>query len=642
MVALVAVGLSRRWFSCIAPPGGMHDTRVELLAGSGMKPGRGFIAELRRRNVIRMAGLYLVGAWLVTQVAGTVLPMFGAPEWIARSVVLLLAIGFVPALVFAWIFELTPDGLKRDANVPAHESTAPQTARRMDRAIIVVLVLAVGYFGFDKFVLAPQRDAALVTSTRQQLRLDSAASLATAIDKSIAVLPLANESDNKDDRYFSDGLSEDLITTLSQFSGLKVISRDSSFRFRDLKADSAVIGRRLGVAHLLEGSVRRAGDTLRISIALVNAADGRTLWAQRYDRPYKDIFALQDEITHAVAAALSSRLLQNANPQVQGMRPSSGNLDAYDALLQGNYERELRTEQGARRSFQYYDRAIALDPRYAQAYAQRSIAGIDLASNYLISTTTPLIDAARSDANTAVALAPGLAIAHIALGRVLEWGDVNVPAAEVEYRKAVLLAPDASEPMRYLGFYLADLGRVDEAIALVRQSLRLDPLNARGHLNLGRLLWVAGQYDAAEQSIRQSVALQPGAARGHYRIALVEISRGDAEAALREARLEPPGATRNMAVALALQIGNDHAAADAALRDLQAHPGGYELVIAWIYALRKEPNAMFVWLDRAWAVRAAGMPQLLFDPFVLVYKDDPRFASLCRKIGLPVPGQKAA
>jgi TolB-like protein/Flp pilus assembly protein TadD len=599
------------------------------------------IAELKRRNVIRMAGLYLAGAWLVIEVTGTIVPMLGAPGWIGRTLLSVVAIGFIPALIFAWVFEFTPEGLKREVDVDRHESIAPQTGKRMDRAIIVVLLLGLGYLVIDKFVFGPRRDAALVVSTRQaDSRKVAAAPEVNA--RSIAVLPLANESDNKDDRYFSDGLSEDLITTLSQFSGLKVISRDSSFRFRDLRADSAVIGRRLGVAHLLEGSVRRAGDTLRISIALVNAADGRTLWAQRYDRPYKDIFALQDEITHAVAAALSSRLLQNANPQVQGMRPSSGNLDAYDALLQGNYERELRTEQGARRSFQYYDRAIALDPRYAQAYAQRSIAGIDLASNYLISTTTPLIDAARSDANTAVALAPGLAIAHIALGRVLEWGDVNVPAAEVEYRKAVLLAPDASEPMRYLGFYLADLGRVDEAIALVRQSLRLDPLNARGHLNLGRLLWVAGQYDAAEQSIRQSVALQPGAARGHYRIALVEISRGDAEAALREARLEPPGATRNMAVALALQIGNDHAAADAALRDLQAHPGGYELVIAWIYALRKEPNAMFVWLDRAWAVRAAGMPQLLFDPFVLVYKDDPRFASLCRKIGLPVPGQKAA
>jgi hypothetical protein len=200
-----------------------------------------FFAELGRRNVIRMAGLYLVGAWLITQVCATVLPMFGAPEWLPRCIVILLAIGFVPALVFSWVFELTPEGLKREVEVAPHASIAPQTGRRMDRAIIVVLLLALGYFAFDKFVLAQRREAAAVAAAK--IVAEHKATVAEAVnDKSIAVIPLANGG-GEGQQFFSDGLSEALIIALSQFDGLKVIGRNSSFQFRDTKDNSAAIGR---------------------------------------------------------------------------------------------------------------------------------------------------------------------------------------------------------------------------------------------------------------------------------------------------------------------------------------------------------------------------------------------------------------
>ena len=278
-----------------------------------------FFAELKRRNVVRMAGLYLVGAWLLTQVAGTVLPMFGAPDWLPRSIVILLAIGFLPALIFSWVFELTPEGLKRDAEVAPEKSIAPQTARRMDRMIIVVLLLALAYFAFDKFVLGPRRAGAPNEST-------SSVSL-----KSIAVLPFVNTSGDAANEYFSDGLSEELIAVLVKIPGLKIIGRSSSFLFKGKSEDSRAIGQKLGVAHLLEGSVRKQGERVRIVAELISAADGRALWTDTYDRELKDVFAVQSEIATAVTDQLKIKLL--GAPARSDAAPSNNDLAQSNAVL---------------------------------------------------------------------------------------------------------------------------------------------------------------------------------------------------------------------------------------------------------------------------------------------------------------------
>src|SRR5947207_9312132 len=219
---------------------------------------RNFFAELKRRNVVRMAGLYLVGAWLLVQVAGTVLPMFGAPDWLPRTVVILLAIGFLPALMLSWVFELTPQGLKRDEDVPSEQSIAPQTARRMDRMIIAVLVLALGYFVFDKFVLAPGR----VSSTN-----DSSSGVNA---KSIAVLPFENLSEDKANAYFAEGMQDEILTRLAKIADLKVISRTSTQHYKSSPDDLPQIARQLGVTHVLEGSVQKAGDAVRVNVQLIN------------------------------------------------------------------------------------------------------------------------------------------------------------------------------------------------------------------------------------------------------------------------------------------------------------------------------------------------------------------------------------
>ena len=286
------------------------------------------MAELKRRNVIRVAGLYLVGAWLLTQVAGTVLPMFGAPDWLPRSVVILLAVAFGPALVLSWLFELTPHGLKRDEDIRPEESIAPQTARRMNRMIIAVLVLALAYFGFDKFVLTPRRDAALVAATEKSFAArTSGGSKSAANTKSVAVLAFANLSDDKGSEYFSDGISEELLTVLQKIPGLHVAARTSAFSFKGKNATAQEIGQKLGVAHLVEGSVRKAGDIVRIAARLTQADTGEQLWSENYTRNLKDVFAVQTELAQTIVGQLSGQLTEGAGGQggdssaVTGGRP---------------------------------------------------------------------------------------------------------------------------------------------------------------------------------------------------------------------------------------------------------------------------------------------------------------------------------
>src|SRR3982074_2545337 len=262
-----------------------------------------FFSELKRRNVIRFAGLYLVGAWLLTQVASTVLPMFGAPDWLPRTVVILLAIGFLPALIFSWIFEMTPEGLKRDEDVPPEESIAPQTARRMNRMIIAVLVLALGYFVFDKFALAPRRQSA-----QEQTESEPNESKSTANAKSIAVLPFDNLSRDPDNAFFAEGVQDEILTRLARIADLKVISRTSTQRFKNAPSDLREIAKQLGVMHIVEGSVQKANDQVRVNVQLINALSDAHLWADTYDRRLIDIFSVESEIAKTIADTLQAKL----------------------------------------------------------------------------------------------------------------------------------------------------------------------------------------------------------------------------------------------------------------------------------------------------------------------------------------------
>ncbi|HKT41247.1 MAG TPA: hypothetical protein VJQ86_02730, partial [Rhodanobacteraceae bacterium] len=541
-----------------------------------------------------------------------------------------LVLGFVVALVLAWYH----------GERGAQRVSGPEL-------LLIALALAIGggllwHFGKARSPAAPMKVATAAAARGMgEARRNPwpiAARLIPA--KSIAVLPFLNESGNKDQRYFSDGLSEDLITALSQFAGLKVISRDSSFQFRDSKDGSRIIGEKLGVAHLLEGSVQREGDEVRISATLVNAADGSTLWSRHYDRPYKDLFALQDAITKSVADALQAKLLSTPGAVVQSDRPPSGDLDAYTAFLRGQAAMVLGDLCGGKSgAMDDFRKAARLDPRYALAYARMAECWVGA----FRTTHTPaegLQEAAQARAaiRTALALEPGLAAARVVHGFVLYNLDFDWYGAESEYRRALQLAPNDPAAKGGLANVLATLGQIRSAIDLQRAALKLNPRNAFGWMALGSMLVGSGQFDAAEQACHTSLALAKGVGFCDWQLVVIEVLRGNAQRAMSLAREVPSqGGWQSLAIAAAAQIGSNRADADTALQQAIAENanenGNYQ--IAELYALRRDPDHMFEYLDYAWEQRDSGISLLLQDPLVLRYKNDPRFAAFCKKVGLP-------
>jgi len=460
-------------------------------------------------------------------------------------------------------------------------------------------------------------------------------------EKSIAVLPMTNSTGDPANEYFSDGMSEEFISTLSRLRELKVIGRTSSFQFKGKTDDSKTIGEKLGVYYLLEGSVRKSADRMRIAVALVKAGDGANVWSETYDRELKDIFAVQSEIAGAVAKELKVALLGNNGQTAQlttAATPSNQNVEAYNALLQGNFYRNRRTAEDYRKAIGYYEEAIRLDPRYALAYARLSVVAGNLVSNFVSLATKEgqeAIAKARASAKTALALDPNLAEAHSAQGLVLMSVDFNFAGAEAEYRRALELAPQNLVATANLAILTSEFGRLDEAVALQQQVIALDPLRSASHFNLAIYLTALGRYDEAEAALHKAIALQPQSAQTYYHLAVIQILRGNSGAAVELAKQETDPFWRTYALALAQFANGQRAEADAALKKLideNADEGGSQ--IAEVYALRKEPEKMFEWLEHGWATQDAGVTGLLFNPFLRAYKDDPRFIAFAQKIGV--------
>ena len=575
-----------------------------------------------------MAGLYLVAAWLVTQVAGTLLPMFDAPAWIARAVVIALAIGFLPALVFAWVFELTPEGLKRDSDVPESQSIAPQVAHRLDRAIIVILLLALGYFAFDKFVLAPRRDAALVAQAGQAQAQAQAKVATTAVDsRSIAVLPFVDMSQARDQEYFSDGLSEELLDKLAKVPQLKVIARTSSFSFKGSNLDIAQIAHRLSVATILEGSVRKSGNTLRITAQLIRASDSSHLWSDTYDRELTDVFKVQDEIAGAVVAALKLKLLSPATDAAR----QTDNMQAYEHYLLGNEFMAVGSIQSYREASEEYRRASGLDPSYVAAVVGRANALGTVAD---LTASAEAADLAMGMADHAIDMAPGdpgalSARAWMRAQFLWDW-----KGARSDYEAALRADPNAIDAMRRYAWLLATLGQLPEAIALVRQVRERDPLGTDALWTLGLMLNGAGQAAEAARLMRESGKANTSE---YVSLVLVEalILSGHAADVEAEMRVAPKDA-RVLGAALAGHALGDADASRRALDELEArYAAGMAYQIADVHAFRGEADAAFQWLDTAYAQHDGGLATIKYDPFLKPLRGDPRYAAMLRKLGLP-------
>jgi serine/threonine-protein kinase len=419
---------------------------------------------------------------------------------------------------------------------------------------------------------------------------------------------------------------------------LKVIGRTSSFQFKGKTVDSKTVGEKLGVHYLLEGSVRKSADRVRIAVALTKADDGANVWSDTYDRELKDIFALQSEIAGAVAKELKVALLgSNGHPAqlAATATPSSQNVDAYNAQLQGTFYANRSTEDDFRKAIGYFEEAIRLDPGYALAYGGLSTAALNLANQLVPADREGLLAKARSSADKAVELDPNLGPAHAAKASILLNIDFDFTAAEAEYRRALDLAPQNPAVLSSFGNLLARLGRLDEAVALLQRALALDPLRGNSHSSVALYLVALGRYDEAEAATRKAIEIQPKAHGNYRRLAELNILRGKPDAAVESAKEVPDPFWRTYALALACFANGQRAEADAALKKLideNADDSGCQ--IAAVYALRKEPDKMFKWLEHAWATHDVGVTYMLSDPFLLAYKNDPRFIAFAQKIGV--------
>jgi TolB-like protein/Tfp pilus assembly protein PilF len=434
-----------------------------------------FFGELKRRNVIRMAGLYLVGAWLIVQVAGTVLPMFGAPEWLPRTIVILLAIGFVPAVIFSWVFELTPEGLKREEDVTRDRSITPQTGRRMDRMIIVVLVLALGYFAFDKFVLTPRREAALVSSAVPN------ESWSVVNAKSIAVLPFDNLSSDKENAYFTDGVQDEILTHLAKVADLKVISRMSVMQYKSgVARNLRKISEELGVAHVVEGSVQRAGNKVRVNAQLIDARNDRHEWAENYDRPIDDVFAIQSEIAKAIADQLQARLSPaEKNTIEQGPTTDVIAFEQYSkakTLMLVAVGGGGAQDRAFREAVDLLKSAIARDPAFHAAVCQLVLAN-DLLYAQGHDHTPQRLSAAEEALKKAAELRPDSAETHLARAQHLYYAlrDYNGALSELDLARQGL--PNDPRVIALTGYILRRQGKLEEGVRALQQAASLDPRN---------------------------------------------------------------------------------------------------------------------------------------------------------------------
>ena len=467
-----------------------------------------FYSELKRRNVFRMAIAYLAGSWLLVEVSQTLFPIYGLSDDAVRIVVVVLTIGFPLMMILSWVFELTPEGIRFEKNIDPAASITVRTGKKLDRIIIALLTIALGYFAFDKFVMEPGRVSKLLEETARQVR--SEALVESYGDKSIAVLPFVNMSPDPVQEYFSDGISEELLNLLAQIPGLRVISRSSAFSFKGKSISIPEVAKQLNVAHILEGSVRSFGNRVRITAQLVEAHSDSHVWSQSYDRELGDILAVQGEIAAAISKALKLSLMPDAQQASRSTAREAVKPTAYDAYLRARELIHLRGKENLEQAVKLLERSLRLEDNFAPAHAQLAIATtllVDHPSAYgalsleeVKRSALPHLDRAQElDPNSAEAYGGRALLAHFS-------SDLD---SMVEYaRRSLASNPSQIDAMNWLYAGLLARGSYEEADAVLEQMLEIDPLTIIGRLNyIGWLSSVGRVEDAhamADQLLEQS------------------------------------------------------------------------------------------------------------------------------------------
>jgi TolB-like protein/Flp pilus assembly protein TadD len=577
-----------------------------------------FFAELRRRNIYKVAVAYAIVGWLLVQIATQVFPFLEIPNWVVRLVISLVAIGFPIALIIAWAFEATPEGIKR--------TEVADALREHSRGKTWIYIVVVG----------AAISAALFFLGRYTVANRTAVSPNELSAKSIAVLPFANLSHDPDNAYFAAGIQDEIVTRLSKISDLKVISCTSTQRFESSPDDVPAIAGQLGVANILEGSVQRTSDQVRVNVQLIKGATNTHLWADTFDRRLTDIFAVESEIAKAIAATLQAKLSSSEQSAITA-KPTE-NAEAYQLYLKGRFFWNKRTGQNLNKAADYFNQAISVDPKYALAY-------VGLADAYLL---MPFYGAgaprdsypkAKAAAEKALELDDSLAEAHTSLAQGFCY-HLEFDQAVREFERAIELNPNYPTAHQWYGSSaLVALGRFDQAIAEVKRAIELDPLSLVTNVDLGNTYYRARRYDEAIAQCRKTLEMDPSFYYTRWNLGLALAAKGDLATAIEEFKKarelsDNPATLGLLGYAYGLS-GNKTEAAK--IRDelealsKQRYVSAYSFALVYLGLGNKEEALR--WLEKSYEDRAGeGLRFIKVEPLLDPLRGDPRFAALVQKV----------
>lgn len=561
------------------------------------------VSELRRRNVLRMAMLYAVAAWVIMQVAEVLIDLAKLPDWVGTASLWLLGIGFPIALIFSWFYEITPEGISLEKDVDAEASITHVTGRRLDFIVISLLCAAVIMFAYDKW-------------WRE-----------TPPEKSIAVLPFVNMSDDAENEYFSDGISEQLLNLLAKIPEIEVTSRSSAFSFKGQNIPIPRIAEELNVAYVLEGSVRKSGNRVRITAQLIEARSDTHLWSETYDRTLDDIFAIQDDIAATVVDQLKISLLGEL-PKQQETDP-----EAYAFYLQANHLNETSTAESLREAVALFERVLAIDPEYVPA-----LLGLGRSFDRMGTIRVLSQDEARQKSRQAIERALEINPQSAGAMKGLAWRlyryDGNLPEAARYFEKALRQDPTNTAFIGDISIFLSSLGRLDEAIRFGEYQVSRDPANAVAHNNLGGRFRFAGNLNEAKKAFFTARRLSPNIAGVNYEIGLILLMEGEYALAKTTFEYETLSAFRQIGLVMSYFSLAEHSESRELLNSLISNYGErIPYYVGLIMAYQGEVDHAYEWLDKARATEDSALSNAPNEPFLVKLHSDPRWLPFLESIG---------
>ena len=607
---------------------GKHHARPLAADSSGHPPTITSMVmdKVRAHPVGRVALLYVGMCWVILDPVHIIFHMIGVPEWVNRMVLVVMVAGFPVAVIAAWGYAKPAAGAAQQA---ADTHRARLLNRRLNIAIASVLALMAGYYLLYHFWLGKHIAEPISEEAHASAEAQGSEAVAAPV-RSIAVMPFVDMSQAGDQQYLGDGIAEELLNLLAQIPELRVAARTSSFAFKGKPTELTQIAHDLHVAHVLEGSVRKSGNKVRITAQLIRADSGYHLWSETYDRTLGDIFKLQDEISAAVVQALKVKILGAPLP-----RATPANLDAYNLYLQGRFAAGLHTKAGFTEGVGYLDQALKLDAGYEPAWTQLSIVYGDMAARGFMASEQAL-PRSREAVAKALELNPRSARAHVAMGYLHMNDDWDWAAADREISQAVELEPGSADVLHAAGSLDLVLGRVGDSVQKLRAALLRDPLRASSYSNLGVAYFADGRLTEAEQAFRKSIELRPLAGYTHNGLGLVLLWRHDLPGALAEMQKETDEMWRLEGEALVYTAMHRNAEADTALAALTTKfQKESPYVVATVYGYRGEVAPAFQWLDKALAERDSTLTSIKSDPLFEKVRGDPRYVALLEKLRLP-------